>query len=207
MASSRDKTLAIFGAAEKLNAALWHCGVDPAFMSVDQLHQLVEENWKVSVSFELVDVETDHVRGFIERYDAGCVAKIYIVKNMTPREKRLVGTKELCQVVLDQEPDWNTDGQDTLSRLVSTVVDFDAPENAAIRSEMAAQILAQELLYPHELRRADLAALEAGTVTLEELAGRYKIPVDAVEEVLAPSYLADCDRYWAATYAARRAAE
>ena len=72
---------------------------------------------------------------------------------------------------------------------------------------MAAQVLAQELLYPHELRRKDLADLNAKAVTLEDLAGRYKIPVDSVEEILAPPYLADCDRYWAAVYAERRAAE
>jgi hypothetical protein len=196
--AKKDKLKAAFEAAEQINASLWHSAVDPQYMSVDEFHEHVTEHHGVAATIKVVDVETEHVFGFIERYNDGTTT-IYIVKNLSLRWKRVVGTKELCQIVVDRQEDFSPDGQDTIQRLFASAVAIDlyAPENAALLSEYVAEVVAWELLYPHELRRADKARIDAGEITIADVATRLRLPSDIVSVVLSPPYLALCDKYWA----------
>lgn len=196
MATTSEKLLAAFTAARDLNLELWQKVIDPASMSIDDLHAVIEAKYNVRIALQTIDVEMDNVWGFIERYDHGRRADIYIVKNIPERWKRAVAAKELCHVVLDFEDDWNKDGLDTLQRLGSILLEPDAPENAAVRSEQIAEICAWELLYPHEFRGNDKAELDGGVTTIAALAARYQLPEEIIEEILTPPYLRSCDKYW-----------
>ena len=196
MADSHQRLVAVFRAARSLNEALWNSGVDSAYMSVDEFADVVRQRCKVEIEFLEVDIENKAVHGLIERYGPnGERAKIYLTQLGSP-QRRVVGTKELCQIVLDLEEDFSTDAVDTLERLTSDVPDPAAPENLVVRSEWNAELLARELLYPHELRWGHFAQLEAGTITAEEIAGRFQIPVDLVTDVLTRPYLTACDGLW-----------
>ncbi len=208
METIRDKLAQVFRAAELLNENLWLDCIDSSAMSVDEFAEHVERTYGVKVDFFSLDVEVEHVYGFIERYgEGGRQARIFIAKNIGVRWMRLVGTKELCQVVLDKLADFRTDGEDTLQRLVTPIADLDAEENVAVRSEQAAVYLAWELLYPHELRKVDLKKLEANEVQLSELAVQYGIPLSVVEIVLSKPYMEFADKWWEYTLAQRQAAE
>lgn len=200
----KDKLRAAFEAAEEINASLWGAAIDSQYLSVDEFHDHVRDKFGVDVKIKVVDVETTHVFGFIERYKDGS-ATIYIVKNIPPRWKRLVGTKELCQVVIDRREDFSADGQDTLRRLFTSAVsiDLDSPENVALLSEYVAEVVAWELLYPHEARRKDKAEIEAERLTLGDVASRLRLPVDIVASILSEPYLGMCDKYWAEVFAAK----
>lgn len=191
-----EKLRAAFTAADKLNEALWHSGIESAYMSVEEFAEHATKVCGVEINFKLVDVDTEHVYGHIERYDEGKRATIYIVKNISPRWKRVVGTKEICHIVLDAAEDMSVNGADTLERLVLPLIEHDAPENAAVRSENLAEICAWELLYPHEFRKRDIKRLDANETNLEALSHDYRIPAQITEMLLSPAYIQWCDRWW-----------
>ena len=92
--------------------------------------------------------------------------------------------------------DFQVDGEDTLQRLVAPA-GTSCTENAAIRSEWAAEYLAWELIYPHELRREDVKKLEANKTTIADLGRKYDIPNHIVETVLSKPYMEFAERWWA----------
>lgn len=192
----QEKLLLAFEVARTINEALWMSGVDPQYVRVDQLQNHIAETWGVRIELYVVDVENDHVLGFIERYDDG-KAKVYLVKTIGNRQKRLVAVKELCHVAIDVQEDFSIDAIDTLERMVTFGLDIDAPENLALRSETLAEMVSWELLYPHEYRRRDKEALAQGTTTLALLAQKYQIPENTIALVLRGPYLDMCDQYWA----------
>jgi hypothetical protein len=191
--------LALFTAAAEINAALWADCIDSGAMSVDEFKDFVSQRLGYDIQFKLVDVETEteFVHGHIERYDGEHRAIIYIVKTVDRRQRRQVGVKELCQLVLDIEEDWSTAGEDTLSRLATPQVEIGSPDNIAYRSEYLAEILSWELLYPHELRKVDRPKLDAGEVSIEEIGHKRGVPNDTVAILLARNYLDWCDQWWA----------
>ncbi len=198
MASIRDKIVLAFQAAEKINSALWGDGIDGSYASIEELLDHVQAHFDVKVTIYAVDVEAWFIFGFIERFSEGREATIWLVKNIGSRWLRAVGTKELCQLVLDMPEDWSTNGLDTLRRLATStlMVELDAPENIAVRSEYLAEIVSWEILYPHEFRRRDAQALADGRTTRAALANRYKLPEELVEEILSPPYIDFCEKYW-----------
>jgi Zn-dependent peptidase ImmA (M78 family) len=205
MVSTAAKIQAAFELARRLHEALWMKAIDPQYLSVDELRDVVSDEFAVQIEIKLLDVETKAVYGFIERYADGQKACVYIVKNIPVRWKRLVGVKEICHVVVDEREDWNPDGYDTLQRLVTGPLDLEAEENAAFRSEHIAELVATELLYPFENRKADRLAVAEGRLTVELLAGRYRLPVQIIERVLTPAYMSMCEKQWAAVHASHQA--
>lgn len=207
MTTIAEKFAAAFAAAEKLNAILWQHGVDSAAMSVEAFAEHVSQEYGIDIEFRVIDVETKYVLGYVERYDNGKRAIIYLVEPIGSRWRRLVGVKELCQLVLDSEDEFSTDAKDTLARLVTPTREIDRDENMVVRSEYTAEALAYELIYPHEYRKADKARLEAGDVTVAELGARYGIPGRVVEDVLADPYIQFADRWWHVVRAMKQAAQ
>ncbi len=197
MPAPQDKLLAVFLAADRLNESFFMEGDSPYHLSVQLLVEHVQKAFGVTITFGLLDLETEHVFGFIERYgEEGKEAKVYIVKNITPRFKRLVGTKEISQIILDTPDDWRTDGKDTLERICSPIFDIDLPENVAVRSEAYAEVLSWELLYPFELRKTDLENVLKKATTFSDLAAKYGVPTHVIEQALSKPYMDLCGRYW-----------
>jgi len=192
MTSLHNKLLKLFRIAAKLNESLWGAGIDSASMSPKQLAEHVTGIAGIELEYYAVDVENDHVFGFIEIYELGKKAKIYISKNISDRFKHAVIAKELCQPLIDTPDDWQTDGIDTLQKLLGQTIEIDAPEYIAYRSEALAERLSWELLYPFELRTKDLAD---GT-PFEVIAARVRLPLQIVELLLSPGDVAWCRRWW-----------
>jgi hypothetical protein len=168
-------------------------------MSVDEFKDYVSQKCGVSITLRTVDAETGHVYGFVERYDDGKSAIINIVKNIPDRFKPAVATKELCQILFDVREDWQTNAGDTLARLVIPNTEPDAPENIAVRSENLAEQLSWELLYPIELRRADLEKIAEKTLTIAGVAARVRLPVQIVSLLLSAPYMEWCGKWWTVT--------
>ncbi|HEY3694200.1 hypothetical protein [Phenylobacterium sp.] len=196
-----EKLHDLFRCARSLNEALWDSGIDSTHMSLRQLADHVTKLCGVVVEFKQVDVETDHIFGHIEVYDDGKRAIVYVVKNISERFKHAVIAKELCQLLLDKAEDWQPDGKDTLQKLVVPIVEIDAQENIAVRSEQLAERLSWELLYPIELRRKDIAEGQSH----EQIAGRVRLPVQIVGILLSASYMSWCQRWWDAIWVEREA--
>ncbi len=196
-----EKLYVLFRCARSLNEALWESAIDSTHMSLKELADHVTKLCGVEVEFRQVDVETDHIFGHIEVYDNGKRAVIYVVKNISDRFKHAVIAKELCQLLLDNQEDWQPDGKDTLQKLVVPIVEIDAAENVAVRSEQLAERLSWELLYPLELRRKDLDEGQSH----EQIAGRVRLPVQIVAILLSSSYMAWCQRWWDVIAAEREA--
>ncbi len=192
MTSLNEKLYKLFRCAAELTEALWHSAIDPAHVSPKQLADHVSALCGVQFEYAGVDVETDHIFGHIERYEDGKTAKIYVVTNSPERYHVPIIAKELCQILLDSKEDWKWDGSDTLQRLAGQIIEYDAPENVAVRSEELAERLSWEILYPYELRLTDLAE----GLSVEAIATKRRLPILIVELVLAPSDLAWCKRWW-----------
>ncbi|MEH6699389.1 MAG: hypothetical protein V7672_11860 [Brevundimonas sp.] len=205
MATIAEKIQSGFELARQINEAVWMDGRDSQQLSVDELCDYVGQEFSVNITIQVLDVETKAVLGFIMRYEEGRRACVYIVKNTPIRWKRLVGVKELCHVVVDTEEDFNPNGVDTLQRMMSLVADMDAIENLALRSEHIAEMVALELIYPHEDRRAHMDAIGRGEATFADIGTRYRLPEIIIQMILTPAYLAMCDKYWRAVDEARRA--
>lgn len=196
MATFTDKLVAGFEHARRINEALWLDGADSQNASIDELHEIVQRTYDINIEFIVLPIETEHVYGMIHRY-AGGSAKIYLVESVPDRWKRLVGAKELCHVVIDTQDDFTTNGEDTLQRLVALRgVDLNAPENAGLRSEHVAEIVAWELLYPHELRAAEVVKCKGNPPALASLAARLQLPEQVLSFIHSAPYMEMCDKVW-----------
>lgn len=164
----------------------------PENLTTAKLHALVQDAFDVSIDILHVQFESAEIRGMIERYSDNS-AMIYIDNNQTDQEKRCTEVKELCHVIIDEREDFSADGLDTLRRIV---IDDLTDATAAFLSEKIAWIMVHEVVYPHELRRADLAKLERKETTIDKLVVQYDIPHRLVRRILNSAYLDVCDALW-----------
>ncbi len=202
MATTHEKLFKMFEAARRLNEALWLSAIDSTYMSVEELAECITKEFGVEISFYYVDVENEHVYAHIERYDNGKTCRIYVVKNIPERFKHPVIAKELCQIVLDDESDWQPDGKDTLQRFaMGAPMEWDAAENAGYRSDILAERLSWELLYPLEMRRKDIET----KIPHDIIAQRVRLPVQIVDPLLTPAYMSWCESWWKLTIEAYQA--
>lgn len=205
MSNFNEKVAAVFVKAKRLNEAIWD-GDDAGQLSIDRLRAIISDMYAVDITITEVDFEGQHVRGMIEVYNGGRTAKVYIRQKQHDLWKRFVAVKELCHVVIDKKEDWSPHGSDTLEKLMVGDV-LDLADHNGFASERLAEVIAHELVYPHEHRRQDLAKVVAGDCKLNDLALKYGIPVEIVARVLSQSYLTMCDTFWrAVTISERHAA-
>lgn len=205
MTNFSEKVAAVFVKAKRLNEAIWD-GDDAGKLSIDRLRAIISDMYAVEITITEVDFPGKHVRGMIEVYNGGRTAKVYIRTDQHDLWKRFVAVKELCHVVIDKKEDWSPHGADTLEKLMVGEV-LELAEHNGFASERLAEVIAHELVYPHEHRRLDLAKVAAGECQLNDLALKYGVPVEIVARVLSQSYLSMCDAFWrAVTITERHAA-
>ena len=209
MSGFTERLLAVFLAVDKVCEALFNEGRDGAAVPVHELIPYVAQTFGEDITFELVAVSNEHLLGQIKRFE-GNRSVIYLVDKGSIWITT-VACKETCHIVLDQPGrDFQKDAEDTLERLGTTFLEYDAPENFAIHSEDCAEIMMWELLYPHEHRRKDLQAIrdDASPLTLAHVSAKYRLPESVITDILSEPYLAMCDRYWKLVLASKvKAAE
>lgn len=196
MSNFSEKVAAVFVKAKRLNEAIWD-GDDAGKLSIDRLKAIISDMYAVEITIIEVDFEGKHVRGMIEIYNGGRTAKVYIRAKQHDLWKRFVTVKELCHVVIDKKEDWSPHGSDTLEKLIVGDV-LDLADHNGFASERLAEVIAHELVYPHEHRRPDLAKIAAGDCNLNDLALKYGVPIEIAARVLSQSYLTMCDTFWRA---------
>lgn len=202
MSSLNEKLVTIFVKAKRLNEAIW-TGDDAGRLSIDRLKVIVSELYAVDIEMYEVDFEGSHLRGMIEVYNGGRNAKIYVRKNQNDLWRRYVAVKELCHVVIDRKEDWSPHVLDTLERLIVGDVLGLVEHNGAL-SEKLAEMIALELIYPHEDRRKDLAKVVAKEISDNDIALAKGLPREMVQRVLSQPYLTTCDILWRSVTLAER---
>jgi hypothetical protein len=196
--SINEKLLNLFQVARTVNSRLWW-EIDKAesILSVTRLQGYITEHHKLSIEFYTVDEESHFVLGHLERSgQGGQIVRIYTLANLSPRWIRFVKIKELCQLLLDTAADMSTNAQDTLQRIVSDLVEVDAPENAIVLSEFLAEFLAIELVYELDQTRKDFAEIVDREAAISKIAKRLSIPEDIVDHCLNPASIAWREKWW-----------
>ncbi len=97
--------------------------------------------------------------------------------------QRFVICKELCHCLVDTEADRVSSlaGLLQLAQGLASKITIPGTGNGPLQSEIWAELLAIELLFPYELRKTHIADLKAGNIVPHNLALRYRIPDEYAE--------------------------
>lgn len=162
-------------------------------ISIDELHQLVEQDTNVRIDKYEVEFEATYLRGRVERYEGGRIAIIHVRANQDIFWKRFVVAKELLHIKIDGDEYFSPYGDQTLEELIRKghfgLASLAPPGQEPTQSEVIAEIAALEVLYPLDCRRNDVQELAAKTTTRIQLAHRYGIPASYAATALDPEYL------------------
>jgi hypothetical protein len=183
-------------AVDKVHEECLGCGYAPGYVTIKQFTTLVKQLKDVEIEIKEVNVETKFLMGFVERTNGGKKCTIYVGKNAKPREKRVALAKELCQILCDTQADFSPNGLDTLERLCTNIYDIDAAENVAYRSEVVAENVVIEVLYPLQYRNEDHSLVKLGRATVEDIADHYNLPVILVQKALADPFHSQSQKFW-----------
>lgn len=196
MSESIVKLIEAFYQAKRVNHYYWlHTDGDAGDISVENIQEIICRLTGVTVEKHEVDVESNFHRAFIERYNNGKSCKIYVISNETKAWKRFATVKELCHILIDSTDQFQPDPCAIIEALKDPTGLLDEHVIPAVQSEGFAEIIALELIYPMEFRRADLAAIACGK-THDVIANERVIPVNYVYKALDPDMLRLCDVIW-----------
>jgi Zn-dependent peptidase ImmA (M78 family) len=206
--TSQNLVLAFQKTGKVINACWDKAMRSPEVLSVDDLRDIVAEMYGVEITMISVAYEADHVKSMIERWDGGKKALVAVQAGQSSVAERFAAVKELCHVIIDAPEDFSAPDCSLIEKLLQGASpDLLALENKGLWSERAAEVMARELLYPHEFRRGDLALLNDNKTTLAALALKYKVPEIVASRVLKEAYIDACDGFWQATKETAQAAE
>ncbi len=107
--------------------------------------------------------------------------EVFILKDSDESSRRLVTTKELFQVALDEEAVRNMDLYDHVSALLFQDVQDPTP---AIIAEQMAEVAAMQFLYPYADRVNDAKRIKNRETTAADISDHYGIPQYYVERYL-----------------------
>lgn len=164
-------------------------------VSIEDLMWVVGEYAGVEITRHEVSFESAHLSGAFQLYRGG-IAKIYVRSGLSNAEKRLVAVKELAHLIIDGEDARSPRGVETIRSLVAPAFPPNGEMGPVRISEKVAMLIAMELLYPHEYRRADQRQIAEGTQTEASLAMHYEIPSYIVGNTLDPQWLDAMDSCW-----------
>lgn len=156
-------------------------------LSIDALKEAVEKVCDIQVEMHEVTFIGEHVGGTTERYDDKR-ARILVKSGQSPEMMRLIATKELCHVLIDEADSWSTNGAETIRGLLrewelNKNGDHTSPASP-LQSEMLAEIAAIELLYPFEFRESDLRKLANNETTVSKIALDHEAPAWSIDQAL-----------------------
>lgn len=166
-------------------------------LSVEDLQWSIGDMYGISITKKEVSFDASHVRGMVERY-ANNTAIIYIRADQPDDWKRFVCTKELCHILIDEEEDWSAAGTTTIDALIyESNIQSTELASAQAQSETFALLAAQELVYPHRYRHADVKRLTEKRTTIKKIALEHGVPDFAVGRSLHSAYLEIATELWA----------
>lgn len=195
MNSTSDKLLKAFGIADQLLQKLTIGAPDGAkpVISIEELHEVIATETGVTIEKYEAVFEAQHLRGRIERWDDGRLAKIHIRQDQPIDWKRFVTAKELIHIQIDEKFEFSPHGDETLDELVRKghfgLASLPDLVGDPAQSEVLAEIAALEVLYPYQFREADVRALGDKEINRIQIAHRYGIPNRYAATAIDPAYL------------------
>jgi len=179
-------------------------------VSVEDVLWVIEDMTGISIKkYEVTTIsEIAYVRGILER-NQNKTARILIRSNQSDDWKRYTCVKELSHIAVDEVEDLSVFGEETIAKMIDakTIERFSdengnatdkgikVPDNE-IQSEEIAEIIAIEIMYPHEFRENDLAQLKVGKATIASLALYYKLPGIIIQRALGIHYRDLANKMW-----------
>ena len=190
---TRDKVRNALVCAETVLARPEVFGGSPGNLaiSIDAVTDFIAQHCKKTITIREVNFEATHLKGRKETYADGSVY-IDIRQNLPDYWKRFVALKELMHIIVDgADDDLTPYGDAILEKLVLEghigVVSGNGDEPPA-QSELVAEIAAIEVIYPRQLRAADVSALESGATTFAALEVKYEAPAPILSTALNAGY-------------------
>lgn len=176
-------------------------------LSVEDLQWCISDMYNLKIEKLEVAFEGTYLRGMVERYKEH--ARILIRAGQGEEWMRFTTTKELCHLAVDELEDWSPKGHETIERLLieehldqSEAEKSQKPTQARqladskAQSEKMAEIAAIELMYPHEFRKNDMAALAEQKTTLKALALHFHVPEYVIGSALHPARMHIAELGW-----------
>jgi Zn-dependent peptidase ImmA (M78 family) len=164
-------------------------------ISVEQMKDVVEAQSGWIIEKKRVPFAASHLRGRIERYINGSNKRaiIHIRDDQDEYWKRYVFAKELMHLVVDSEIDLSPYGDKRIEELISYGY-FGDPSIEGLacdptQSEVIAEIVALEVLYPLHLRSEDLEKRSKRETDINSIARKYGIPMTKAGIALSKRYL------------------
>jgi hypothetical protein len=180
-------------------------------VSIDDLCWVVGDMYGIDINLVLVDFVSQHLRGMVESNNHGTKsANVYVQKNQDSEWRRFIAAKELSQLIIDEEEDWNSLGVDTIDGLIKEeqfpqsdaecTEDDIAPKH--LQSEMLAQAVALEILFPFEFREKCKQQCIDGLSTIDDLSQHFGIPEYAIMWAFNEHYVELSTETWAEVHSA-----
>ncbi len=146
-------------------------------------------------------LKTAHVLGQVQFFrrtpqlgyaEPALEAEIYVSSYLNDCWRRYVVCKEIMHCILDQKAKTHVGNIADLKALAETLVNRSLAALHKVKgfeTEITAEIMAIEALFPLELRETHIERYRDGGLTDLQLAYRYKIPEEIVRSAMAPHYI------------------
>lgn len=164
-------------------------------VSIENIERVIELWKKIKINKYDVEWDGDTFRGVTERYADGS-ANIYIRQPVPIEWDKYATVKEYSHLAYDGEEDFEPNPIKTMKDLIR----FDGlgisdDMTPAMVSERFAEVLALELIYPHEYRSIDAERLKSGT-PLKEIVQERHVPGVYIERATKDTYIEVCQEMW-----------
>ena len=166
---------------------LYCLGGDSHTVSIDDLTSAITRMYDCPITrSEIRGLPVRHVDSFLLRYEKHC--EIIVNRSLPDADFRFACTKELSHILLDEREDWSTDGVRTIETLVQDneleiFLDGKHEPDAGMVWEHLALFAAAEFLYPRFQLRKDHEDLIKGTISIEDIAKKRRLPISRVKLV------------------------
>lgn len=157
-----------------------------AALDYAMLAQAISNLARLEVQIYAVLAPGDLVAGKVERYQSGKVV-ILVKQGLSNDLIRFVIVKELCHLVIDDEPDWSNDAVKVIKEMkaefdLASINGNGVPNPSRTQmSEHLAVVSAVALMYPCEQHEPDMLKVFKRQTTMARIALDYQLPPWAVE--------------------------
>lgn len=168
---------------------------DASARSMDDMIDVARQYLEKVVDIHDLDVIADDkcVRGMFAAFSDGHY-EIFLLAELGERERRVVLTKEMMHVLLDEERCRNMDIYGHVQEAASSFSIEESNPDSPVATEALAEIAAMEFLLPYSKRKAILQHCAAGEPDYALFARRFGIPQSYIEEYLSDRMMAEFEK-------------
>jgi Zn-dependent peptidase ImmA (M78 family) len=154
-------------------------------VSIDDLKKVIESKTKYTITVYVVKWEGDGcVKGKLNRYKHNADIFISDRKMITECEQRFITAKEMSHLVIDSPHTYTDDIEKLVKALVYPDKIVFANYSEQYQSEILAEVLAAELLFPWKYRDEVIEQIKSGEKTSMEIAKQFMFPLKKMEWII-----------------------